>query len=222
MKAMILAAGRGSRMRELTDKLPKPLLKIGGRSLIEWQIIRLRERGFDEIVINVGYLGEQIMTALGDGSRYQVTIQYSIEPQRGLETGGGVFQALQYLGDKPFVLTNADVFSDFPYDSLKQYANVGGVQLVLVDNPGFKQSGDFAIQDNRLIRGDALTYAGISVINPTIFQGCTAGFFSIVPLFYQAIANRQAGALHYAGLWEDVGTPERLKHLQQRHGNNYD
>lgn len=210
MKAMILAAGRGKRMGHLTNQTPKPLLRVGDKTLIEWQIIRLRQAGFEELVINLGYLGEQIAAFLGDGSRYDVNIQYSIEPQTGLETGGGVFQALPLLGDKPFLLTNADVFTDYPYAKLMSQS-INHVHLVLVDNPAFKTSGDFAIDDKQLIAGDALTFAGVSVVNPEIFQDCESGFYSIVPLFKACMTHNTATAEHYQGAWHDVGTPERLE-----------
>lgn len=216
MKAMILAAGRGKRMGELTKNTPKPLLKVGEYTLIEHQILRLKQAGFDELVINLGYLGEQINAYLGDGSRYGVRIDYSTEPQAGLETGGGVFQALPLLGNKPFLLTNADVFCDYPYQQLYNQST-DSVHLVLVDNPDFKATGDFSINNSLLTANKGCdkdyTFSGISVINPQIFNGCEAGFFPIAPLFHQAIAQQTATAEHYAGQWFDVGTPERLDNV---------
>lgn len=209
MKAMILAAGRGQRMGKLTEKQPKPLLKVNQFTLIEHQISRLKANDFDEIVINIGYLGGQISRYLGDGSRYGVAISYSIEPQTGLETGGGVLQALPLLGQQPFLLTNADVFCDYPYATLRQLLPES-VHLVLVDNPAFKAVGDFSLDSGYLQTGDDFTFAGISVINPTIFAQAVAGFFPIAPLFHQAIATKTATAEHYQGMWHDVGTPERL------------
>lgn len=209
MKAMILAAGRGKRMGALTENTPKPLLKIGDKSLIEWQLMRLRDNGFDDIVINLGYLGEHIHNHLGDGRRYGVKIAYSREPQTGLETGGGVFQALPLLGDAPFLLTNADVFCHYPYRQLSQQTP-DSMHLVLVDNPDFKDKGDFSITDGKLTHGEAYTFAGISVINPTIFADCQAGFYPIAPLFRAAITAQTATAEHFIGDWHDVGTPARL------------
>lgn len=209
MKAMILAAGRGKRMGELTQHTPKPLLKAKSLTLIEHQIQRLKANGFDEIVINLGYLGEQISRYLGDGSRYGVTIAYSVEPQTGLETGGGVLQALPLLGEKPFLLTNADVFCDYPYAALRQFSPQS-VHLVLVDNPTFKVTGDFSLNSGYLQLGSDLTFSGISVINPVIFAAETAGFFPIAPLFNAAITAGTATAEHYQGMWFDVGTPQRL------------
>ncbi len=212
MKAMILAAGRGKRMGELTDNTPKPLLKVSGKTLIEWQITRLRDNGFCDIVINTGYLGEQIRAHLGDGSALGVSISHSIEPQEGLETGGGVFQALPLLGDAPFLLTNADVFCDYSYRTLAELSPES-VHLVLVDNPDFKATGDFSLEGEKLIRGEALTFAGISVINPQIFAQRQAGFYPIAPLFFEAIDAQTATAEHFSGTWYDVGTPERLAQL---------
>ncbi len=210
MKAMILAAGRGKRMGALTENTPKPLLHVGDKTLIEWQISRLRDNGFDDLVINTGYLSEQIRAHLGNGRQLGVDIAYSIEPQQGLETGGGVFQALSLLGDKPFLLTNADVFCDFPYRNLAT-CQPDSVHLVLVDNPDFKTHGDFSLKNGRLERGTSLTFAGISVINPHIFADCQAGFFPIAPLFFDAIEAGTATAEHFQGCWHDVGTPERLQ-----------
>ncbi len=214
MKAMILAAGRGKRMGELTEKTPKPLLTVGEHTLIAWQIMCLRDNGFTDIVINLGYLGEQIRAQLGDGSQLGVSIAYSVEPQTGLETGGGVFQALPLLGDAPFLLTNADVFCDYPYRQLADH-HPDSVHLVLVNNPGFKTQGDFAIDNGKLQRGTDLTFAGISVINPKIFADCQTGFYPIAPLFNQAIRAGTATAEHFHGLWYDVGTPERLLQAAQ-------
>lgn len=215
MKAMILAAGRGKRMGLLTEKIPKPLLEVAGKPLIEWQIIRLREAGFVELVINLGYLGEQIQAHLRDGAQLGVKIAYSVEPQAGLETGGGVFQALPLLGDAPFLLTNADVFCDYPYQQLSE-KNTQGVHLVLVDTPAFKATGDFSLSESgRLMRGGDLTFAGISVVNPQIFAGAEAGVFPIAPFFYETIVQQTATAEYYQGIWQDVGTPERLAQINE-------
>ncbi len=212
MKAMILAAGRGKRMGRHTDSCPKPLLKVSGKTLIEWQIIRLKNSGFTDVIINVGYLGQQIIDYLGNGHRYGVSITYSVEPQTGLETGGGVFNALPLLGDEPFLLTNADVFCDYPYRSLAE-KKVELLHLVLVPNPDFKEKGDFSVTDSRLRQGADYTFAGISVISPELFKDCQAGFFPVVPLFHQAITDNQATAEVFEGLWHDVGTPERLSQV---------
>ncbi len=212
MKAMILAAGRGKRMGTLTDSLPKPLLKVGDKTLIEWQIIRLKKNGFTDIVINVGYLGQQIIDYLGNGQRYGVNIAYSVESQTGFETGGGVFNALPLLGDEPFLLTNADVFCDYPYGQLAE-KHIERLHLVLVSNPDFKEKGDFSITDSLLRAGTDYTFSGISVISPKLFEGCQAGFFPIAPLFHQAITDSLATAELFNGIWHDVGTPERLSQV---------
>lgn len=217
MKAMILAAGRGKRMGQLTEDQPKPLLMVGGRSLIEWQIQRLKASGFNEIVINVGYLGEKICDDLGSGEDYGVNIAYSIESQRGLETGGGVLNALPLLGDKPFLLTNADVFCDYPYRQLASL-QPKGIHLVLVPNPPFKPAGDFSLNRQQLLCGDHYTFAGISVINPQLFAGSQPGFFPIAPLFYQAIDDDRATGEVFDGVWFDVGTPARLAMVNKMYG----
>lgn len=217
MKAMILAAGRGKRMGRLTENCPKPLLVVGGKTLIEWQIYRLKKHGFSELVINVGYLGEQITKHLGDGSRYGVSIAYSLEPQIGLETGGGVFQALPLLGDAPFLLTNADVFCDYPYAQLiKQCPK--SFYAVLVKNPNFKPDGDFSLKGSCLQRGGDYTFAGISVLSPCLFAGVEAGFFPLAPLFYQAIDSGNAKGEVFTGSWHDVGTAERLQCVRDIYG----
>ncbi|MGY0399138.1 MAG: N-acetylmuramate alpha-1-phosphate uridylyltransferase MurU [Ostreibacterium sp.] len=217
MKAMILAAGRGKRMQGLTKNHPKPLLMVADKALIEWQIERLQQAGFSEIVINVGYLGQQIQAFLGDGSFYGVTITYSVEPQIGLETGGGVFQALSLLGNKPFLLTNADVFCDYAYERFL-HCHPDSIHLVLVDNPIFKDKGDFSLMGKKWCREQTLTFSGISVINQTSFQQSAPGFYPILPLFDQAIMAQSATAEHYSGEWHDIGTPERLLEVNKRYG----
>lgn len=211
---MILAAGRGKRMGKLTDEIPKPLLKVGGVPLIVHQIRRLERAGFAELVINLGYLGEQICDYVGDGRRYGVDIRYSVEPQTGLETGGGVYQALPLLGEKPFLLTNADVFCDFPYQQLR-HLSVDWLHLVLVSNPSFKPVGDFGLSADRLTTNKTHTFSGISVISPKLFATCQTGYFPLAPLFYQAIEQAKATAQYYQGQWFDVGTPARLAQVNQ-------
>lgn len=214
MKAMILAAGRGARMQHLTIDKPKPLLKVLDKPLIDWQINRLVTAGFSEIVINLGYKGELLQQYLGDGSRYAARFLFSKEDEQGLETGGGVFQALPFFEDKPFLLTNADVFCDYPYVQLKDYDLATNLShLVLVDNPTFKTQGDFTLQQTRVGLGDALTFAGISVVHPALFANAQAGRYPIAPLFREAIAQQRVSGEHFAGIWHDVGTPERLAAL---------
>ncbi|MBS9778069.1 MAG: nucleotidyltransferase family protein [Gammaproteobacteria bacterium] len=217
MRAMILAAGRGKRMGALTDDCPKPLLKIGDLTLIEWQVSRLAANGFTEIVINVGYLGDQIVHLLGEGDKYGVSILYSREPSEGLETGGGVFQALPTLGSEPFLLTNADVFCDFPYRTLSSF-KPNSFHAVLVKNPDFKVIGDFCLRDGYLQRGGSYTFSGISVINPQLFENSVEGFYPIAPLFYDSIDRGVATGEYYSGDWFDVGTPERLSIVRKMCG----
>lgn len=223
MKAMILAAGRGERMRPLTDHIPKPLLKAGGRSLIEYHIDALSLAGHHDIVINHALFGDQIEAMLGDGRRYGVNIQYSPEGSRALETGGGIFKALSLLGDEPFVLVNADIWTDYPVEKLPHHPD-GLAHLVLVDNPSFHQKGDFVLKDGRvLINGGArLTYSGIGVFCPALFNSCKSGAFPLAPLLRQAMVNGEISGEHYPGVWLDIGTPERLraldKNLEQQSG----
>lgn len=216
MKAMILAAGRGSRMRELTDNTPKPLLKVGDKTLIDHQIEALVRAGFQHIVINTGYLGEQIIAHCGAGKRYhpQLTIDFSIEPQSAFDTGGGVKKALSLLGDKPFLLTNADIFTDFDYQNLRD-VKFDSAHLVLVANPEFKDKGDFALQDNLLSNDSELTFSGISLIHPKILAEQEHGTYSIVPILRQLIDAQKVSGELYQGLWLDVGTPERLQTANQ-------
>jgi N-acetyl-alpha-D-muramate 1-phosphate uridylyltransferase len=210
MRAMILAAGRGERMGALTATLPKPLLPIDGDSLIVRQLRRLAAAGVDEVVVNVSYRGEQIRAALGDGAAYGLLIHYSQEPTEPLETAGGIVAALPLLGDAPFLLTNADVVSDFDFARLT-LGDADGV-LALAPNPDHHASGDYGLgADGRLTaRAPKFTYTGIALLSPALFAGLAPGRRPLAPLFDRAIAaGRLAGVLH-EGLWIDVGTPERL------------
>jgi len=215
MKAMILAAGRGERMRPLTDHTPKPLLKAGGRALIEYHIDHLVAAGITELVINHAHLGDQIEAALGDGSRYGAAIRYSVEAT-ALETAGGVFNALPLLGDEPFVVVNGDVWSDYPFEHLP--AEITGLaHLVLVDNPPQHPKGDFALSGDRVVaEGEPkLTFSGISMLSPQLFAGCTPGPFPLAPLLRQAMARGLVSGEHYRGRWFDIGTPQRLQQLDE-------
>lgn len=215
MKAIILAAGRGDRMGSLTDHIPKPLLTAGGKMLIEYQIEKLARAGFRHLVINHAYLGAQIEAALGDGAGYSVEIQYVPEPPGALDTGGGIRNALPLLGNEPFVVTNGDIWTDFPFETLPDSPQ-GLVHLVLVDCPPHHPGGDFAMKDGWVVRQGSpmLTYSGIGVFRPELFQAVTAARFPLAPLLYQAIDSRQARGEYYAGYWQDVGTPERLAELK--------
>ncbi|MBV7494209.1 N-acetylmuramate alpha-1-phosphate uridylyltransferase MurU [Pseudomonas sp. NPDC086112] len=212
MKAMILAAGKGERMRPLTLTTPKPLVRAGGVPLIEYHLRALATAGFSEIVINHAWLGQQIEDYLGDGSRYGVSIQYSAEGEP-LETGGGIFRALPLLGDEAFVVVNGDIWTDYDFSVLHQPI-AGLAHLVLADNPAHHPSGDFALVDGHVQDGrsdtSTLTYSGIAVLHPHLFDGCSAGAFKLAPLLRKAMADGQVTGERLNGHWVDVGTHERL------------
>lgn len=231
MKAMILAAGRGERMRPLTDHTPKPLLKVGGKPLIVWHIERLAKAGFKLIVINHAHLGQQIEDALGDGAQWGVQIQYSPE-QVALETAGGIANALHLLTqngtkNEPFLVVNGDTFTEIDFSALtpSHFKEEGWgevakhlAHLVLVDNPPQHPNGDFAIQDGILKNEGAqmLTFSGVGVYHPDLFADVTIGQAAkLAPLLRKAIENNSATAQYYPGLWHDIGTPERLRQLDE-------
>lgn len=222
MKAMILAAGLGKRMRPLTDHCPKPLLTVAGKPLIVHHLERLKRVGIDQVVINVSYRGEQIIEALGDGHAHGVQIQWSREATP-LETGGGIRQALPLLGENPFLLINGDVWCDHLPDA-KALAKEDLAHLVLVDNPGHHPDGDFALRDGRVHQDPPpfLTFAGISLIHPALVANHPAGAFALAPLLKNAIDSQRVSGEHTSQHWVDVGTPERLTaldtHLQDRRG----
>lgn len=212
MKAMILAAGRGERLRPLTDTTPKPLIEVQGKPLIQWHIERLHAAGFSEIVVNVSWLKEQIAAFLGDGSRWGVSIRISEEPPGALDTGGGIFNALPLLGNEPFFVVNGDVFTAYTFTTANRPAPDDLAHLVLVNGP----SQDFSLSGNRVANtGTAmLTYAGIGFYRPELFAGCRPGKFSVVPLLRKAADTGHAGGELYTGRWHDIGTPERLASLR--------
>ena len=216
MKAMILAAGRGERMRPLTDHTAKALLAAGGKRLIEYHIESLARAGIREIIINHARLGEQIEQALGDGDGYGVRIFYSPEGEQVLETGGGIFNALPLLGAAPFIVVNADVWTDYPFTQLPADPE-GLAHLVLVDNPPHHSEGDFTLRDGYvLVDGNVkLTFSGIGVYRPELFAACQPGKFPLAPLLRAAMAKRQVTGGHYQGAWFDIGTPERLQQLDE-------
>ena len=217
MKAMILAAGKGERLRPLTLHTPKPLVRAGGVPLIEYHVRALAMAGFEELVINHAWLGQQIEDYLDDGSRFGVQIRYSPEGEP-LETGGGIHRALPLLGDEPFVVVNGDIWTDYGFAGLRQPLS-GFAHLVLVDNPPHHTGGDFSLRDGRLYQqGDPaarLTYSGIAVLHPQLFANCTAGAFKLAPLLRQAMASGQVSGEHYGGQWVDVGTHERLAEVER-------
>jgi MurNAc alpha-1-phosphate uridylyltransferase len=215
MRAMILAAGRGERMRPLTDKTPKPLLRVAGQCLIEYHIKHLVAAGFSEIVINHAHLGEQIERTLGNGQRYGAKLHYSPE-KIALETGGGIFKALPFLGNSPFLVINGDVWCDYPFNKLRNILT-GLAHLILVSNPEHNPKGDFCLV-NKNVNNEAeprLTYSGIGVYHPDLFKDCQAGRFQLAPLLINAMKTGQVSGEHYTDTWIDVGTPERLKHLDK-------
>ncbi len=218
MKAMILAAGRGERMRPLTDHTPKPLLPVGGKPLIVWHLERLASAGFHDIVINHAHLGDRIEAALGDGSRFGVRIRYSSEGE-ALETAGGIAYALPLLGDAPFLVVNGDVFCDFDFGGIARQPMAGAVaHLVLVDNPPQHPQGDFVLDNGRLVEeGDVrLTFSGIGVYRPELFSGIVRGDKAkLAPLLRAEIPPGRVSAEYHQGLWVDVGTPERLQALDE-------
>ncbi|MCY4351094.1 MAG: nucleotidyltransferase family protein [Thiotrichales bacterium] len=217
MKAMILAAGRGERMGALTDRVPKPLLEVGGRSLIEHQIGRLAAAGFRDIVVNLAWLGEQIETRLGDGSKLGVRIWYSRESEGALETGGGIRRALPLLGEAPFVVVGADVWSDYPFERLRGAAVDDG-HIVLVDNPAHHPQGDFALAPGGQVLDagdDRLTFSGIGCYQPRLFAARSDGRFPLAAVLRDAIGAGTLSGEHHRGEWVDVGDPDRLRTLDR-------
>lgn len=209
-KAMILAAGRGRRMNELTEEVPKPLLEVGGEPLIVRQVRRLAAAGVVELVVNLSYRGEAIREALGDGARWGAAIEYSDEGPEPLETGGGIVEALPRLGSRPFLVVNADVYTDFDFSSLTLAR--GLAELVLVPNPPHHPAGDFTLGPDGRVGGDgpARTLAGISAFAPALFAGLDRGVRPLKPILDAAIAAGEVHGRLHEGLWLDVGTPERL------------
>lgn len=213
MKAMILAAGRGERLRPLTDHTPKPLLEVGGRPLIVHHLWALASAGMTDVVINVAWQAGRIQAALGDGRRFGMRLRYSVELPGQLDTGGGVRAALPLLGDAPFLLLSADVFTDFDYAALcRRRCPQRGVDVVLVDNPRHHPAGDFGLHGARL--GDAgprYTYAGIGVYTPALFRDARSVCFPLSSVMHRAVAAGRAHGMRHAGLWLDVGRPATLE-----------
>lgn len=216
MKVMILAAGRGERMRPMSDTVPKPLLPVGGKPLIVHMIERLAEAGFRELVINHSHLSEKFLATLGDGRRYGVRIAYSHEAGGGLETGGGIFKALSLIDTDPFVVVNGDIWTDYPFKRLPSKLD-GLAHLVLVNNPEHHPQGDFSLQHGRLLPAaePRLTFSGIGVYAHALFADCHPGKFPLAPLLFAAMAQGRVSGEHYTGRWCDVGTPQRLAMLDQ-------
>lgn len=214
MKAMILAAGRGERMRPLTGKLPKPMLEAGGHRLIEYHFAALAAIGVREVVVNLSWHGERIREAFGDGAAHGIAIRYSDEGPEPLGTAGGIVAALPLLGNAPFMVLNGDVWTDFDLRALR--APAGSLaHLVLVDNPEHHPQGDYGLGSGGRATADsgALTFSGVSLLDPALFDGCTPGFRALKPLLDAALAAGRLTGQRHAGAWRDVGTPARLAEL---------
>ncbi|XSG85451.1 MAG: N-acetylmuramate alpha-1-phosphate uridylyltransferase MurU [Methylohalobius sp. ZOD2] len=213
MKAMILAAGRGERLRPLTDMTPKPLLEAGGRPLIVRMIEQLVAAGMTDLVINLGYRGRQIQETLGGGDAWGARIVYSREPEAALETGGGIFKALPHLSD-PCLVVNGDVATDFPFAELPRNPR-GLAHLVLVPNPPHHPGGDFTLREGRVLPAGVseptYTFSGIGIYSHALFCHCRPGRFALAPLLRRGIAEGSVSGQLYRGFWSDIGTPERLK-----------
>lgn len=217
MRAMILAAGKGERMRPLTLHTPKPLVPVAGVPLIEYHLRGLAAAGFDEVVINHAWLGQQIEDHLGDGRRWGLRIRYSPESEP-LETGGGIFQALPLLGQAPFLLVNGDVWTDYDFNRLRRPLS-GLAHLVLVDNPAHHAQGDFHLREGKVVdaagQTGSLTFSGLSLLDPGLFGQCTAGAFKLAPLLRAAMAEGKVSGERHDGRWVDVGTLERLAEAER-------
>ena len=215
-RAMIFAAGRGERMRPLSDATPKPLLRVGGKRLIEHHLEKLAAAGVSEIVINTSHLAEQFPAALGDGARWGVRIRYSYEGEKPLETGGGIRHALPLLGEEPFIGVAADIVSDYDYARLPAEP-AGLAHLVMVPNPAFHPRGDFSLDGSRLNEvnvGEKLTFSSIAVYRPELVAGETEKYFKLLPLFQRAMRDGRLSGERFDGFWANVGTPDQLASLR--------
>ena len=219
MKAMILAAGRGLRLRPLTDKTPKPLILVANQPLIVHQVLKLAKIGIKEIVINVSYQAKQIIDTLGDGRTYGIKIDYSFE-HTALETGGGICQALPILGSDPFIVISADIWSDFPLECLLSHSldSFALAHLILVDNPSFHPQGDFHLTQSGLLSLDntssKFTFASLGIYHPNLFRR-KSGAFPLSSLLYEYIAEKKITGEYYQGLWFNIGTPTELERLDE-------
>lgn len=216
MRAMILAAGRGERMKPLTNTRPKPLLEINDKPLIQYHIENLVSNGIREIVINHGIMGDQIEAFLGNGNSLGADIVYSPEGNTPLETGGGIFQALDLLGGDTFIAVNADIWTDYPFRQLPAKL-AGSAYIALVANPPHNSQGDFSLTGNRVSNSgkDMLTFSGIGMYRRKLFSGCNPGVFSLTPLLRQAADRNEVTGEYFHGLWIDIGTPERLEMVRK-------
>jgi len=222
MRAMILAAGRGSRMRPLTDNQPKPLLPVAGKPLLGYHLEKLANAGVNEVVINHAWHGEQIEDFVGDGSQWGLQVSFSAEPEGGLETAGGIIKALPLLGDDPFWVINGDIWTDWDYRDLPTDLEKGLLgHLIMVDNPIHHSNGDFAIENGLLVNGEnendaRKTFSGVGLYRKELLAPYPEGKRALKPFFGRAINKKQLAASHQDGFWTDVGTPERLHQVNQR------
>ena len=216
MHAMILAAGLGTRMRPLSEDLPKPLLPVRGKPLLQYLVEALARAGAGRIVINHGHLGEKIEAALGDGARFGIQIIYSAEGPMPLETGGGIRRALPLLGTEPFIVSNGDVWTDFDFAALPARP-AGLAHIVLVPNPAHHSAGDFCLAGTQVTETGPLrlTYSGIGVFRPELFRNCPEGAFPLAPLLREAIRRGEVSGEYYSGRWVDVGNPDRLREVDR-------
>ena len=216
---MILAAGRGERMRPLTDATPKPLLMAGSKRLIEYHLYNLASAGFKYVVINVAWLGQQIIDTIGSGEKYNLNIVYSNEGDKALETGGGIYNALALLGDEPFLVVNGDVWTDYPFKQLYNFSLKDKAHLVLVNNPEHHPEGDFSIAENRLTEDGVkkFTFSGIGVYSADFFKGHCQQKYPLAPMIKQYISENNISGELYTGKWMDIGTQQRLEELIKQH-----
>ena len=216
MRAMILAAGRGERLRPLTDTTPKPLLDVHGKPLIVHHLENLAQAGFREVVINLSHLGDMIRDTIGNGDQWGLSIKYSPEPPGALDTGGGIQKALPMLGEAPFAVINADIFSQYPLARLRAI-KCSHAHLILVANPNHNPNGDFTLQGGYIGSKDQprYTFSGLSVYNPRFFEAAPEGSYSVVPMLRDAASQQQVTGEIYRGTWHDIGTSERLKSARE-------
>lgn len=216
MRAMILAAGRGERLRPITDDMPKPLIEVGGQSLLERHLENLRAAGITSVVINLGWLGDRIVEHIGTGARFDLEVIYSQEGDNILETGGGIHKALPMLGNEPFLVVNGDIYTDMPVPDVSLDGDTLG-HLVMVPTPDYRDSGDFNLEEGFVRNGvdAAYTFSGVAFYRPAFFDGCEAGRFSIAPMLREAADRGQLSGSLYEGRWADAGTPERLAELRE-------
>ncbi len=217
MKAMILAAGRGERMRPLTDTLPKPLLEVHDKPLIVWHIEKLAQAGFEDIIINIAHLGYKIPETLGDGSAWGVNIVYSDEQKSGaLESAGGIVKALPFLGNEPFLVLNGDIFCDYNFNANFDLGS-NLAHLILVPNPQHNKNGDFGLKNACVLNDDKIkyTFSGIGYYNPKLFKDLDVTKSALAPLLRREIENKNISGELFSDVWHDIGTPQRLKEINE-------